>query len=305
MSQTPSAFKLGLFVLGAVALVVFALLAFGLRYRFEEKIDLETYFTTSVSGIAAGSAVKLGGVNVGEVKRLEFSWREYPGGTPSCVVVHFEVRAAAMRRAATLALEEDVRRGLRASIETEGITGVAFLSLAELDPAENPPLQVSWEPHHPVIPSAPNQLDQIVRSARATLAHLQQLDFARLESRLDSRIEAASGDLRATADRFGSASADVGALAREARVALRGMQLQTLGRDADGLVVSLRDTNERLQLLIDRLSDVDTQDLHETLSSLRETVRGLNEAIAELRGYPPGFFFGEAPPPARSVERSR
>jgi hypothetical protein len=60
-----------------------------------------------------------------------------------------------------------------------------------------------------------------------------------------------------------------------------------------------------LQLLIDRLSDVDTKDLHETLSSLRETVRGLNEAIADLRGYPPGFFFGEAPPPARSVERSR
>jgi hypothetical protein len=60
-----------------------------------------------------------------------------------------------------------------------------------------------------------------------------------------------------------------------------------------------------LQLLIDRLSDVDARDLHDTLVGLREAVRGLNEAIAQLRSYPSGFLFGDTPPPARSVERSR
>lgn len=320
MSRTPSPFKLGLFVLGGVTLVLVGLFAFGLRRRLEEKSEFETYVTGSVSGLAGGSAVKLRGVNVGEVTGLDFSWNEYPGGTPSCVIVHFDVRASALPRSPDLVLEQAVKRGLRASVETEGITGAAFLSLADVDPAENPPLDVSWAPRHPVIPSAPSQLDQIIRSVRTTLASLQQVNFAGLGARLDSLIDKVngslraldrldaqrlSGDLRASADRFGAASADVGALAKNARAALRGLQLEALGRDANGLVGSLRDTNARLQLLIDRLSDVDARDLHETLGSLHEAVRGLNEAIAELRAYPSGFFFGESPPPARSVERSR
>ncbi len=320
MTRTPSPFKLGLFVLGGVLLILVSLFAFGLRRRLEEKAEFETYVTGTVSGVAVGSAVKLRGVNVGEVTRLDFSWNEYPGGTPSCVVVHFDVRASALPRAPDLTLEQAVQRGLRAIVETEGITGAAVLALTEVDPGENPPLHVSWTPRHPAIPSAPSQLDQIIRSVRTTLASLQQVNFARLGARLDDLIDTAngtlraldgldaqrlSGDLSASAGRFGAASRDVGALAKEARAALRGLQPEGLGRDASGLVASLRDTNARLQRLIDRLSDVDARDLHETLAGVHEAIRGLNEAIAELRGYPSGFFFGDAPPPARSVERGR
>jgi paraquat-inducible protein B len=320
MNVSPSPFKLGLFVIGGVTLVVVALLAFGLRRRLEQKVDFETYITESVSRLRAGSVVKLNGVNVGEVTRLEFSWNEYPGGTPACVVVHFEVRARALPASAERVLDEAVQRGLRAIVDTEGFTGVTVLSLTNVDPAENPPLRVSWTPRHPVVPSAPSQLDQIIRSVRTTLASLQRVDFERIGARLDGLLEAAnaalrelarldaqrlSGDLSASVGRIGAASTDIGALAREARAAVRGMQLDALGRDASGLVASLRDTNVRLQLLIDRLSDVDARDLHETLDGVHEAVRGLNEVVAQLRGYPSGFFFGDAPPPARSVERSR
>jgi paraquat-inducible protein B len=314
MSVSPSPFKLGLFVIGGVTLVAVALLAFGLRRRLEQKVEFETYVTDSVGRLRAGSVVKLSGVNVGEVTRLEFSWNEYPGGSPACVVVHFDVLAHALPR------PQDVPRGLRAVVDTEGITGVTVLSLLNLDPAENPPLQVSWTPHRPVIPSAPSELDRIIRSVRTTLASVQRIDFERIGARLDGLLDAAnatlrqldrldvqrlSGDLSATADRIGAASDEVGALAREARGAVRGMQLDALGRDASGLVASLRDTNVRLQRLIDRLAEVDATDLHETLDGVHEAVRGLNDVIAQLRGYPSGFFLGDPPPPARSVERSR
>ena len=320
MSVSPSPFKLGLFVIGGVSLVVVALLAFGLRRRLEHKVDFETYVIDSVGRLRAGSVVKLNGVNVGEVTRLEFSWNEYPGGTPASVVVHFDVSAHALPRSPELFLDEAVPRGLRAIVETEGITGMTVLSLTNVDPAENPPLQVSWTPHHPVVPSAPSELDRIIRSVRTTLASVQRIDFERIGAQLDGLLDAAnatlrqldhldtqrlSGALSASADRIGAASDDVGALAKDARAAVRGMRLDALGRDAGGLVASLRDTNQRLQLLIDRLSDVDARDLHETLDGVHEAVRGLNEVIAQLRGYPSGFFLGGAPPPARSVERSR
>jgi paraquat-inducible protein B len=320
MGLTPSPFKLGLFVMGGVALVLVALFAFGLRRRLEDKADFETYFTGDVGGVRAGTPVKLNGVNVGEVTSLEFSWNEYPGGTPASVVVHFDIRASALPRPQGRVLEQAVQRGLRAMVAREGITGVAVLSLTEVDPAENPPLHVSWTPHNPVIPSAPSELDRIIRSVRTTFARLQRVDFERLGTRLDGLMDAANGtfraldgleaerlsrDLRASAGRFGAASADVSALAKEARAAVRGLQLEALGRDTSGLLASLRDTNARLQLLLDRLSDVDARELNETLAGAHEAVRGLNEAITELRGYPSGFFFGEMPPPARSVERSR
>src|SRR5512146_89014 len=320
MSATPSPFKLGLFVIGGVALVVIALLSFGLRNRLEPKAEFETYVPDSVGRLRTGWAVKLKGVNVGEVTALELSWNEYPGGTPACVVVHFDVRARALPQSPELVLDHAVQRGLRAVVDTEGITGVAVLSLMNVDPAEHPPLHVSWTPRHPVVPSAPNDLDRIIRSVRTTLASAQRIDFARLGAQLDGLLDTAngtlrqfdrldvqrlSGDLRANVGRIGAASDDVRALARDARAAVRGMQLDALGREANGLLASLRDTNARLQLLIDRLSDVDARDLHDTLAALHEAVNGLNEVIVQLRGYPSGFFFGETPPPARSVERSR
>ncbi len=320
MTQTASAFKLGLFMVSGAVLVVGALLALGLRHRLEEKREFETYVTGSVGRVVAGTPVKLRGVNVGEVTRLEFSWNEYPPGNPSCVVVHFDVRATALPRSSDFAMESAVQRGLRAIVEVEGITGVAFLSLTEVSPAENPPLRVPWTPRHPVIPSAPSQLDLIARSARTTLSSLERVDFERLAVRLGVLIDTANtslraldrldaqglaGDLRANAARLGNASAEVGALARDARAAVRQLQIQPLRRDTGALVASLTDTNARLQVLIDRLSDVDARDLHQTLDGLKETVRGLNETIAKLEGYPSGFLFGEAPPRARSVERSR
>ena len=319
MSVSPSPFKLGLFVIGGVTLTVVALLAFGLRRRLEPKVAFETYVTDSVGRLRAGSVVKLNGVNVGEVTRLEFSWNEYPGGTPASVVVHFDVSAHALPRSPELFLDEAVPRGLRAVVETEGITGMTVLSLTHVDPAESPPLHGSWTPHHPVVPSAPSQLDQIIRSVRTTLASVQRIEFARIGAQLDALLVSAdatlrqldrldaerlSGELRASVGRIGAASADVGALAREVRGAVRGMQLDALGRDVNGLVASLRDTNARLQVLVGRLSDVDARDLHDTLAGANEAVRGLNEVITQLRSYPSGFFLGDPPPPAQSVERS-
>ena len=319
MSISPSPFKLGLFVIGGVTLVVVALLAFGLRRRLEKKAEFETYVTDSVGRLRAGSVVTLHGVNVGEVTRVEFSWNEYPGGTPACVVVHFDVRESALPQSVELVLDQAIQRGLRAVVDTEGITGVAVLSLTFVDPVENPPLHVSWTPRHPVVPSAPSQLDQIIRSVRATLASVQRIEFARIGAQLDALLVSAdatlrqldrldaerlSGELRASVGRIGAASGDVGALAREVRGAVRGMQLDALGRDVNGLVASLRDTNARLQVLVGRLSDVDARDLHDTLAGANEAVRGLNEVITQLRSYPSGFFLGDPPPPAQSVERS-
>jgi ABC-type transporter Mla subunit MlaD len=319
MSQTSSQFKIGLFVLTGLAIVLAGLVAFGVRRKLERKTEFETYVLGSVDGLSVGAAVKLRGVNVGEVTRLSFSWIEYPGGQPWCVVVHFDVKTSVLPGAPAAAnVGEGVQRGLRAIVESQGITGAAILSLVDVDPAKNPPLEFTWKPHRGVIPSAPSQFSQILASVQGTFATLQKLDVERLVASLDLTLRSAdkalqkldqfdakrlSDSLNEAALSIAGALQETQALAKDARGTLQGMGLEAVGRDADRLVVGLQESNARLQQLLDRFSSVDIRDLNETLAGTRQAARHLNDAIEELKKYPSGFFFGQEPPPARGVEK--
>jgi ABC-type transporter Mla subunit MlaD len=310
MIERSSQFKIGLFVLAAVGIVLAGLLAFGLRRRFERKLQFETYVAGSVDGLSNGSIVKLKGVNVGRVSNISFSWFEYPGGKPECVVVHFEVReSAGPSRPSTRALDEAVRRGLRAIIATEGLTGPTFLALEEIDPARNPPLEYTWKPRSYVIPSAESPFSHIVRSVEATLSNLQKVDLERLNARLDHVLASADGtiqglgqiDAKRLSDRLDSAAVELRALAKDARGTLRGMQLEAVGQDSRRLLLGLQDSNARLQQLIDRLSSIDVRELNETLAGARQAARHLNDTIEQLNRNPSGFLFGEPPPHVKGV----
>jgi len=72
MSTTTNNFKLGLFTLGGVTLLILGILVFGARSYFESKSSFETYVEGDVSGLSVGSPVVLRGVLVGKVKRIDF-----------------------------------------------------------------------------------------------------------------------------------------------------------------------------------------------------------------------------------------
>ena len=64
MSTKPNYFKLGLFILIALFLLVAAIILFGSGVFEEEKTLFETYFADPVPGLAPGSAVLEQGVQV-------------------------------------------------------------------------------------------------------------------------------------------------------------------------------------------------------------------------------------------------
>jgi ABC-type transporter Mla subunit MlaD len=321
MRKRSSQFKIGLFVLAAAAIVVAALFAFGLERRLARKVKLETYVAGNVDGLAVGSGVKLKGVSVGEVTKISFSWIEYPGGEPACVVIYFDVTEAVVPAPSSgLSLAEGVRRGLRAIITNQGITGSAFLALEVVDPAQNPLLPYSWNPRHEVIPSAESQLSRIVASVEKTAANLEKLDVGRLGARLDHTLQTADEVLERLAsidlERLGvnvnqaaagarAAALEFRAVASEARGALSRMHLDAVAGDADRLLGGLQESNAKVQRLLDRLGDVDVRELNDTLASARDAARRLDDTIDELKRYPPGFLFGEKPDPVRSLDESR
>jgi hypothetical protein len=85
----------------------------------------------------------------------------------------------------------------------------------------------------------------------------------------------------------------------EIHQAVAGMKLDTVGPNADKLLLGLQETNDKLQHVLDNLG---TLPLQQTVGDVRQSFETLNEVLLELKQYPSGFIFGQPPLPARSVK---
>jgi len=211
-------------------------------------------------------------------------------------------------------VELAVRRGLRARVKGQGITGTSIVSLEFLDPKENPPPEIDFTPRHYYIPSAPSQFGQMLASIEKSLRQLEELDFGKISDNLTNVLQSVDGVLtKLEAVEFRRIGADVLRLTEELRntntklqdlvesVAhtVGDMKLDTVARNADGLLSELRDTNTRLQAVLDHLA---ATPIEEAAAGVRQAAQNLDEAISILKDYPSGFLFGKPPPPARSVK---
>lgn len=321
MSEKASALRIGIFVTVGVAIVLAALFLFGIRSAFQPTYKFETYTTGEVEGLSVGSIVTLRGVEVGKVVQIGFSWNLYDTVQPACVVVRCEVRQKITpeqwRGEWKEAVQKVVDQGLRAVVQTNGITGSSIIALQTLDPKLYPPLKVPWTPKYLYVPSAPSQLGRLLASVDKTLSNLEKLDVGAISRSLTRVLDTADGTLknfnRLDVARLGNsvdhAIADADAaireiqgLAQDARQDLKDMRLQAVGTDAQHLLENL---DAKLSALIDKLSGVDVRALNDTLAGTRDAARSLNQALDELKRYPSGFLFGGAPPLAPALEEKK
>ena len=103
MSQKANYFKLGLFVIGAIAAGIIVLLIIGSGRWFQKRITIETYFNESVQGLDIGSKLKYRGVAIGEVTRIGFTYNKYQLDRPMAeraryVLVEAQLEPQAARR---------------------------------------------------------------------------------------------------------------------------------------------------------------------------------------------------------------
>jgi phospholipid/cholesterol/gamma-HCH transport system substrate-binding protein len=320
MSKPINNFKLGLFTLAGLALLVAGLLAFGARSYFQPASTYETYIQGDVTGLAVGSAVELRGVAVGKVTRIDFSWTEYEPTQPSYIVVQFvmrnDIEPAIPGAAREELLQSAIQRGLRARIKANGITGTSVLSLEYVDPVENPPAQVPWKPKYTYIPSAPGEFVELLAAVQKVLRNLQSLDFSALNQNVQGDLKSAGNLLHKVGQfDFGGLSTNANDLLTDVRgsnARLKSLlqdtdntitraQLEKLTRDLDTLANQLQDTVARLE---PGVANIDFDALNQTLINARQTTRDLDETITRLNQYPSGFLFGKPPAPVKGVEPS-
>lgn len=247
--NTPASryFKLGLFVLGAIALFIAIVLIVGSGGFFSgTRIRMETYFNESVQGLDIGSKVKYRGVTVGEVSLISFTHTRYERDKPATDRKQFVLVEAGLdpRLVGTsfgtssdrsLLFAQQVERGLRVRLNPQGITGTSYLEIDFVDPAANRPLAIDWQPDHLYLPSAPSTVKQFVDAASDLLTEFRRLDVPNLGLVFRETV------------------ASFNQLATTANSTLTKLQIERLSTDLSGLVAELRTTNQRLDQTIARL----------------------------------------------------
>lgn len=318
MSKPINNFKLGLFSLCALAILVAGLLAFGARNYFQPTNLYETYVVGDVTGLTVGSAVELRGVNVGKVTHIDFSWTEYQVTEPSYVVVRFEMRTdiepGSTDEERNKLLQSDIESGLRARIKSKGITGANVLAIEFMDPDDNPPAPFPWTPKYTYIPSAPGEFTELLASLQKVLRNVEGLDFNGLNSHLQYDLKSAGNVLdRAGQFDFRTLSTNANDLLTEVRgsnVKLKILlqdadntvnkaKLEKLSHDLDTLTLQLQDTVARLE---PGLANIDFDALNQTLENASRTLQDLDDTVAQLKQYPSGFIFGEPPAHVKGIE---
>ena len=70
MSEKKNSFLIGLFVLGAAALLLTGVVLFSSANFFAEKLKVVSFFNGSVKGLQVGASVTFRGVRIGQVEDL-------------------------------------------------------------------------------------------------------------------------------------------------------------------------------------------------------------------------------------------
>jgi paraquat-inducible protein B len=256
MSQRANYFKLGLFVIGAIAAGVIVLVIIGTGRLLQTRVTIETYFNESVQGLDIGSKMKYRGVDVGQVTRISFTYVRYEQDRPMSerkryVMVEAQVnpRLVGGRAAGDLTSPEataiEVEKGLRIKLAPQGITGTNYLEIDYVDPETNPPLPIDWEPDNLYIPSAPSTVLQLVNAASEIVERLRKLD-------IESTLESLNKLLDTATDRV--AALDTQGLQQRAERTLSKLEstlndiaAKKLSNEALALLGDLRKTNTELQ----------------------------------------------------------
>jgi paraquat-inducible protein B len=181
MSAKANPVVVGAFVIGALVLLVGALLVFGSGRFFEERRTFVTYFEGSLKGLRVGSNVLFRGVRVGFVTDISVNFHQDSGEFRVPVTFQILPEAIALvapegqllpTRRASPGLEELIKRGLRTRLEMESfVTGQLVI---ELDFRPESPVQFYGEPGDIAeIPSVPSNIQQVLERMRTFVTELQ------------------------------------------------------------------------------------------------------------------------------------
>ena len=290
-NSNPNYFRLGVFVLAAIGVLVAVILIFGSGKFFKKSFYLETYIKQSVTGLDSGAAVRFRGVKIGQVTTIGLTGDTYEKNLPfenrrQYVVVRMKIFGDEVTEDQ---LNHFIKDNLRARVKSMGITGVNYIELDFVTSATDyPSLPYNWQPEYPVLPSMPNQTDEIISGIQKFIDSANQMSIDSTQKKVDEVLTSLNtmmiGDGKGNEGFIRSVKELNILLARIAKVTDKD-ELNILMRELVGAVTSLRQTITSAQ-----------GDTASTLENLKQTSENLNELSRIASQSPASLLWAEPPP---------
>ncbi len=328
MAAPTNHWKLGLFVVSGVVLMLTTVAVLGARSMRKEVGRYVSYFDESVQGLDVGSPIKFRGVTIGTVGRIEIA------PDHRNVEVESELGVAELSRLGLDVAEGPVRKGarkklqmandLRVQLASAGLTGVKFLQLDFFVVEDNPPPALPFPVPDNYIPAAPSTMksieDSLIRAIHRMPEIADQMAGVLLkvdgvlgdvkEKELPAQIVATlahANDVLAVAQHKIEA-VDTRGLSKDAQKTLAGLTVTVARVNA---ILANIDGEKGLLASVARASDAfgDTvhgadglgTDLSEALQAVQEAARSIHKLADVLEKDPDMLLKGRA----RAVEKNR
>jgi paraquat-inducible protein B len=280
MNKKISPTLIGAFVVGALALIVIAVIVFGSGRLFRQSKEFVLYFDNSVNGLRVGAPVKFKGVEIGSVKDIRLQLEKDREVNKIPVIIEIALKKLLSRGASGLVAENTdvfhyaiVERGLRGQLLTESlVTGLLYVGL---DIFPGTPIRlvqkVNGDYKYPEIPTTPTSFEEAQDAVTRIIAKIEELDFKGLTKSLTETVDGInqlvnSPDLKASLRALQQTMPKVD----EALVSIR-----KLATNADGSVT-------RLTASLEQTSDATREAMQQAAAAIKQSDSALKAAEAVM-----------------------
>ncbi len=305
MSKAPNKTMIGLFVMGAVALIVVAVGVLGSGRFFQERFTYVLVFEGTVSGLNVGAPVNFRGVRVAEVSDVQIHFDIEEQDMIVLVFVQFlkgtlgrNTYDALVQRGATHVEVMDglVERGLRARLEMQSlVTGQLGIEL-DFFP-DRPAVYTYVDPEMPEIPTIPTTLQALAqtlqeiplheivenmnRSLESIAAVVQAPEFRQAIVNINAAVQDAQHLIRNVDAQVQPLSAELTATLRDSRTLIghADKQIVALGTNLNEAV---GDGRSFIHLAGENINNL-SREFQEAMATVSGTIATVEELVAELR----------------------
>lgn len=276
----------GIFVLGAIVLVLVALFSFGGVNFFHKPQRFVVYFDESIHGLDLGSPVKLRGVRVGRVASLNLRYNNKTNQSTVAVVcelnrnVIFNERGDLLEVSDRAELQKLIDRGLRARLEVQALaTGLLYVGLDFTDESLSVPATTPTDPKYAVVPAAPSVISEFQSSITEILADVRRIDFAGLAIEVRGLLQDTRKQVNAL--NLGALSAEWTKAGQSVNTLATSPEIKQIFANVNVAVEQLTKTMVNLDSKVDPTS----KELAATLSNAQQALKSFNEAASAARNF--------------------
>lgn len=258
MSKPANKTLIGAFIIGAIALLVVAVLIFGSGKFLKKTHYAVVFFEGSIKGLNEGAPVIFQGVKIGAVTNIRLVYDPANDSVRIPVIIELEPdkfeRTDVVERQPEKNLKMLIERGLRAQLQMQSIvTGQLMIALNFFP--DKPATYIGFIKEYPEIPSIPTPLQELAKT-------IEELQLKEIVKKLNLTLNS-----------------------------VRKL-IQHIDKKIDPLIANLSDTSEITQNTLESMQATLKQ-TERTLTTFSETGRSMKSLTEYLQQHPDSILKGK------------